>query len=64
MTSFEQFEEADKLQARAESLLGFTLGSELFTLFGGVFATYLGTPFALSIPLTATIGIAGKEWCD
>ncbi|KAI8853199.1 hypothetical protein BC829DRAFT_22872 [Chytridium lagenaria] len=59
IATFDETNQADKLQESAEALVRRHLGLQVFILSGGVFATYLGVPWAISIPSTLIVSGAG-----
>ncbi|KAJ3219599.1 hypothetical protein HDU67_000087 [Dinochytrium kinnereticum] len=67
IATFDETNQADKFQEKAESLVRRHLGLQFFILSGGVFATYLGVPWAISIPSTfivcgAGVGLMKLNW--
>ncbi|KAJ3120399.1 Trafficking protein particle complex subunit 33 [Physocladia obscura] len=60
-------DEIEKLQNKADSAIRSLFSSQVFFIVAGVFATYLGVPWAISIPstgsfMTAGVGFAGLRW--
>ncbi|KAJ3203797.1 hypothetical protein HDU82_006297 [Entophlyctis luteolus] len=66
---FDGNDEVDWLQSKADSIVRSLFGSQLLFVAGGIFATYLGVPWAISIPSTGIvmaggIGIYSLRWAS
>ncbi|KAJ3106413.1 hypothetical protein HDU97_006398 [Phlyctochytrium planicorne] len=67
IATFDESNQADKLEQSAEAVVRRHLGLQFFILSGGVFGTYLGVPWAISIPSTAIVcglgvGLMSLNW--
>ncbi|KAJ3415638.1 hypothetical protein HDV05_004514 [Chytridiales sp. JEL 0842] len=59
VANFDETEQADALQESVEKLVRRSLASQVMIISGGAFATYLGVPWAISIPSTLIIAAGG-----